>query len=233
MKKGSMAAEKANKRGALIAIWSFVTVVAVALVLVLVHRVSLPDNVGMQLSSEQTAEVIERNSLLTDYVWLSPSADFPRKGPISIITVHYAGGDLSLEELGKRFAQEDRQLSANYGIDSDGRVGLYVEEGNGAWASGDERNDALAVHIEVANDESGGDWHVSDAAFEKLVELAADICMRNDIPELVFNGSPAGNLTMHSMFDDSTDCPGPYLTEHMEEVAGAVNQRLTELRQSN
>lgn len=42
--------------------------------------------------------------------------------------------------------------------------------------------------IEVANDEIGGDWHVSDAAFNKLIELCVDICQRNNF-RLSFDGT--------------------------------------------
>ena len=76
-----------------------------------------------------------------------------------------------MEELGQAFLQRDRRASANYAIDSEGRVALYVEESDRAWTSSSADNDHRAVTIEVANDEIGGDWHVSDEAFETLVAL--------------------------------------------------------------
>ena len=71
-------------------------------------------------------------------------------------------GDLELEEVGKRFSDRDRRTSANYAIDSSGKVALYVEEANRAWTSSSKENDSQAVTIEVANDEVGGQWHVGD-----------------------------------------------------------------------
>ena len=69
---------------------------------------------------------------LTEYVYLSPNATFPRENPIEKITVHHMAGDLSLEELGRSFGEWDRQASSNYAIDSAGRVALYVEEADQA-----------------------------------------------------------------------------------------------------
>ena len=66
--------------------------------------------------------------------------------------------------------------------------------------------------MEVANDQIGGQWHVSDAALEALVKLCVDICQRNPALKngLNYTGDARGNLTKHSYFT-STACPGPYL----------------------
>ena len=101
-----------------------------------------------------------------------------------------------------------------------------MEEGNRAWTSSSRENDHQAVTIEVANDETGGSWHVSDQAFETLITLCTDICRRNGITRLDFTGNPEGNLTLHKMFSGQTECPGPYLESRMEEIAALVNERL-------
>ncbi len=111
-------------------------------------------------------------------------------------------------------------------IDSQGRVALYVEECNRAWTSSSRENDGQAVTIEVANDQVGGDWHVSDEAYEALLALCTDICRRNGIKSLRFTGDASGNLTLHNMFNSQTQCPGPYLEGRMEEIAREVNRRL-------
>lgn len=187
---------------------------------------SLPDNVGRELTAQEQADVIAENSPLTDYVHLSPNADFPREEAITRITVHHMAGDLSLEELGNRFANRDRRASSHYAIDSDGNVALYVEEDNRAWTSSNRDNDERAITIEVANDEVGGDWHVSDAAFDKLVDLCVDICKRNGITTFTYTGDENGTLTTHNMFNDQTICPGPYLSGRLAELASRVNSRL-------
>lgn len=132
-------------------------------------------------------------------------------------------GNLSVETCGSVF--QTRKASANYGVGSDGRVGLYVEEHNRAWTSSNADNDHQAVTIEVANDRIGGDWHVSDKALAKLIDLCVDICRRNGIKKLNFTGDKRGNLTMHKWFA-ATDCPGAYLESKFPYIAAEVNKRL-------
>lgn len=165
------------------------------------------------------------NSSLVDVTISSPNCNSPRNNSINKITIHHMAGCLSVERCGELFADPYRQGSSNYGIDSDGRVGLYVDEGDRAWTSSSPDNDNQAVTIEVANSEYGGEWPVSDAAYEKLIDLCADICKRNGIERLNFTGDATGNLTMHKYFA-ATNCPGPYLEARFPDIADRVNARL-------
>lgn len=165
------------------------------------------------------------NSSLVSYTKLSPNCDHPRNHAIDKITIHHMAGDLSVETCGNLFAKPRYEASSNYGIGSDGRVGLYVDEGDRAWASASPGNDNRAVNIEVANCATGGDWPVSDAAYRKLIDLCVDICQRNGIKALNYTGGADGNLTEHRMFT-ATACPGPYLHERMGRIAAEVNNRL-------
>ncbi len=218
--------EKRVFRSVWLLLCGFCVAAVAVLVLCMTHRMALPDNVGRPLSGQEAAQVAGRNSPLIDYIYLSPNGDFPRDNAIQKITIHHMAGDLSLEGLGADFAQEDRRASSNYAIDSQGRVALYVEECNRAWTSSSRENDGQAVTIEVANDQVGGDWHVSDEAYEALLALCTDICRRNGIKSLRFTGDASGNLTLHNMFNSQTQCPGPYLEGRMEEIAREVNRRL-------
>ena len=165
------------------------------------------------------------NSRLVNYVNLSPNCNAPRNNRINKITVHHMAGNLSVEQCGNIFANRNRQASSNYGIGSDGRVGLYVDEANRSWCSSNGDNDHQAITIEVANDVIGGNWHVSDVALAKLIDLCVDICERNNIDRLVFTGNASGNLTLHKYFA-ATMCPGPYLESKMPYIAQEVNRRL-------
>ena len=211
-------------------IWFLLLGVCVAaagvLILCINFSAALPDTIGRKLTEEEKTEVIGNNSSLIDYIYLSPNADFPRGSEIRKITIHHMAGDLALEDLGETFSRRDRRASSNYAIDTKGRVALYVEEENRAWTSSSRENDDQAVTIEVANDELGGDWHVSEEAYEALLDLVVDICSRNGIDQLRFTGDADGNLTIHKMFSDETECPGPYLEERMEEISDEVNKRL-------
>lgn len=166
------------------------------------------------------------NSPLVNYVRISPNSTNPRNKKIKKITIHHVAGIMSVEALGNEFSKVSRQKSANYGIDSNGRIGLYVEEKNRAWTSGNRENDNEAITIEVSNDENGGQWHVSDKALARLIDLCVDICQRNpDIGYLNFTGDKTGNLTMHKYFQ-ATVCPGPYLESKFPYIAEEVNKRL-------
>lgn len=206
---------------------AFFALTALVLTLCLTAVSSRPDTLSRPLTEAEIQEITERNSPLTEYILLSPNADFPREDEIRKITIHHMAGNMSLEALGDLFSDRDRRSSASYGIDSAGRVGLYVEEGNRPWTSSSRENDHQAVTIEVANDETGGDWHVSDAAYETLIALCADVCQRNGIPSLTYTGDETGTLTIHKMFNPETECPGPYLESHMADIAEAVNRRLS------
>ena len=134
-------------------------------------------------------------------------------------------GNLSVESCGNVFAPSSRQASSNYGIDSEGRVGMYVEEKDRSWCSSNSANDHRAVTIEVADNAAGPGWGCSEKAMGKLVELCADICKRNGIAKLNYTGDTNGNLTMHKWFSE-TDCPGAYLESKFSWIADQVNKIL-------
>lgn len=165
------------------------------------------------------------NSSLVDYTKLSPNCNKPRNKPITKITIHHMAGNLSVESCGSIFSNPNRGGSSNYGIGSDGRVGLYVEEKNRAWTSSSGANDNQAVTIEVANIKGAPNWEVGATAYAKLIDLCVDICKRNNIPELIWTGDKNGTLTCHYMFA-ATACPGPYLKSKMVDIAKEVNARL-------
>lgn len=164
------------------------------------------------------------NSSLVNYTKISPNRTSPRNHKIDRITIHHMAGDLSVETCGNVFAPPSRQASSNYGIGSDGRVGMYVEEKDRSWCSSSGANDHRAVTIEVADD-NNNPWHCSDAAMKTLVELCADICRRNGIAKLVYTGDTNGNLTMHKWFA-ATDCPGAFLENRFQWIADEVNKKL-------
>ena len=134
-------------------------------------------------------------------------------------------GNLSVEGCGEMFAQPSRKASSNYGVGSDGRIALYVDEANRSWCSSSPENDHRAVTIEVANCGGEPDWPVSDKAYAALLDLVTDVCRRNGIKQLRYTGDKTGNLTMHKWFA-ATACPGPYLESRFPAIAAEVNRRL-------
>lgn len=171
------------------------------------------------------------NSPLVVYVDLSPGNYGLRPGPIRKITIHHMAGNLSVETCGRVF--HNKKGNSNYGIGTDGRIAMYVEEKNGAWTSSNKANDMQAVTIEVANELLAPYWTVSALAMNSLINLCTDICQRNGIKKLIWsdnkneriNGINGANMTMHCDFA-STACPGPFLKQCMPNIADLVNQRL-------
>lgn len=164
------------------------------------------------------------NSPLVVFTRLSPNYTKMTNKKNKKITIHYMACDASIEVCGAGFADPSRRASSNYGIDSDGRVGLYVDESNRSWCSNSTDNDGQAVTIEVAC-KRGGDWPITDKAMASLIDLCVDICKRNGIPKLNYTGDASGNLTMHCFFA-YTPCPGPYLKSKYPYIAAEVNKRL-------
>lgn len=165
------------------------------------------------------------NSSLVDYVKISPNKNSPRNHKIDTITIHHMAGNLTVEQCGSVFAPTSRQASSNYGIGTDGRIGMYVEEKDRSWCSSNAANDNRAVTIEVANDGGAPNWHVSDKALAATIDLCVDICKRNGITRLNYTGDKKGNLTEHNYFA-ATACPGPYLKSKLPYIANEVNKRL-------
>lgn len=173
------------------------------------------------------------NSSLVNYTLLSPNHYNGRNHAIDTITIHCMAGNLTVERCGQVF--QSRPASSNYGIGSDGRIAMYVEECNGSWCSSNKSNDMRAVTIEVANDggESTG-WHVSDTAMQSLISLCADICKRNGINSLKWQANKAligqvdkQNMTVHRWFANKA-CPGEYLYSKHFYIADEVNKILNQ-----
>ena len=121
------------------------------------------------------------NSPLVVYTKLSPNHSGKRTKKIDTITIHCMAGNCSVETCGNLFANSARQASSNYGIGTDGRIALYVDEANRSWCTSSNANDQRAVTIEVANNGGAPDWPVSAKAYAALLDLVTDICKHNGI----------------------------------------------------
>lgn len=174
------------------------------------------------------------NSKLVSYTRLSPNHSGKRRHAIDTVSIHCMAGNLSVESCGRLFADRSREASSNYGIGSDGRIALYVDEGNRSWCTSSASNDNRAVNIEVANCADGEPWPITEEAYRSLINLLVDICQRNHIPELRWKGDQnlvgqveKQNMTVHRWFANKS-CPGNWLYEHHGQIAKEVNERLEE-----
>ena len=102
------------------------------------------------------------NSTLVSYTKISPNRTSPRTHKIDTITIHCVVGQLTAEGIVGCFTSPSVQASCNYGIGTDGRIALCVEEKDRSWCSSNAANDHRAVTIEgggVSDAEKGPAQH--------------------------------------------------------------------------
>lgn len=141
--------------------------------------------------------------------------------PITNITLHHMAGVLTAKQCGDIFAKAGRGGSAHYGVGSDGKIGLYVDEADVAWHAGNWAQNRKSIGIEMSNSATGGDWPVSDQTIVLTIKLVADIMKRHNIAKAVVGET----LTYHSQFAQ-TQCPGNYVRSKMQYIADEVNKLL-------
>ena len=179
--------------------------------------------------------MVYTNSKLVVYTKLSPNHSGARTHSIDRITPHCVVGQCTAEGLGDWFAKFSTKASSNYGIDRDGRVGMYVEEKNRSWCSSSNANDQRAVTIECASDTSEP-YAFRDVVYQKLITLCVDICCRNGKNKLIWFGdkdktlnySPKSGemiLTVHRWFANKS-CPGNWMYARMGDLAAKVTAQL-------
>ena len=176
------------------------------------------------------------NSPLVSYTQISPNRTKNRTS-IERFTPHCYVGQVSVERMGKGWAtyNSKKGTSANYGIGSDGRIGLYVEEKDRAWTSSNRDNDMRAITVECASD-TKHPYTINDKVYASLVNLLEDICKRNGKTRVLWFGDkekslsykPAANeivITVHKWFTAKA-CPGEYIYSRLGKIADEVNARL-------
>lgn len=175
------------------------------------------------------------NSSMVAYTKLSPNHSGKRTHVIDRITPHCVVGQCTAEGLGDWFYKSSTQASSNYGIDKDGRIGMYVEEKNRSWCSSSGENDQRAVTIECASDTTEP-YAFKDVVYQRLIELCIDICKRNGRTKLIWFGDKQKTLgyepksdemilTVHRWFANKS-CPGDWMYARMGDLAEKVTATL-------
>lgn len=174
------------------------------------------------------------NSALVAYTKLSPNHSGQRTHSIDRITPHCVVGQLSAETICDCFPV-GRDASCNYGIGTDGRVSLCVEEKNRSWCSSSSANDQRAVTIECASDKTEP-YAMNSAVYATLIKLCTDICKRNGKKKLLcfadkdksLNYAPKSDemvITVHRWFANKS-CPGNWLYARLGDLAEQVTAAL-------
>lgn len=173
------------------------------------------------------------NSKLISYTKLSPNTYGKRTHAIDTISIHCMVGQLSVETCGNIFAKDSADASSNYGIGTDGRIALYVDESKASQCTSNRANDERAITIECASD-TKDPYAVNNKVYNSLIKLLVDICKRNGIQKLVWSTNKSDrvnhkngcNMTVHRDFKNKA-CPGDYLYSRMGQIANEVNAQLT------
>lgn len=175
------------------------------------------------------------NSSLATYTNISPNKTSPRTQGVDRITPHCVVGQLSAESICGCFTSPSRQASCNYGIGTDGRISLCVEEKDRSWCSSSGANDHRAITIECASDKTAP-YAMNGNVYESLIELCVDICKRYGKSKLIWFGdkdktlsySPKSDemiITVHRWFANKS-CPGDWLYNRLGDLAAEVTKRL-------
>ena len=183
----------------------------------------------------RTNNMAYTNSKMVVYTKLSPNHSSKRTHAIDRITPHCVVGQCSVETLGNIFYPTSRQASSNYGIGTDGRVAMYVEEKNRSWCSSSNANDQRAITIECASDTTEP-YAMNSKVYDSLVKLCTDICKRNGKTKLLWLGDKAKTLnyapksdemvlTVHRWFANKS-CPGNWLYARLGDLASKVTAAL-------
>lgn len=190
------------------------------------------NNNSIESATKKEEQVHMSNSSLVSFTQISPNRHSPRNHEIDTVSIHCYVGQVTVERMGAGFAPSSRQASCNYGVDKDGRIGMYCPEGDRSWCTSSASNDNRAITIEVACDNKPP-YAINDVAMQSLIKLLADICRRNPkIKQLRWQGNKAligqvskQNMTVHRWFANKS-CPGDYLYSRHGYIADSVNKLL-------
>lgn len=165
-------------------------------------------------------------SKLATYENLANNYGGKRLYPVTKISIHHMAGKMTARQCADYFARTDRNASSNYTIGWDGSIALSVPEEHRAYTTSSSWCDERAITIEVSNeDNNGGDWKITDKAYNALLDLVTDICKRYGIKDCSYTGDKDGVLQKHEWYA-WTNCPGAYLGSKFPEISKIVNQRL-------
>lgn len=177
---------------------------------------------------------MSNSPLATKYI-PSPNNSGPRKMPIDRITPHCVVGQATAESICNGFKPRARKASCNYAIGFNGDIALCVDESKRSWCSSSNANDQRAVTIECASD-TIHPYKMTDAVWQSLITLCADICKRNWKKKLLwfpdkdtalsYNPKPDEMvLTVHRWFA-AKECPGDWLYYRLAGLASVVTASL-------
>lgn len=142
--------------------------------------------------------------------WVNKWSTRPDDEIIGLAVHHWAATNMSGLD---RLVKSSDPASANYLILNSGSLIGSVNERYRAWTSGSAARDNQRITVEIQNQTAGPQWRISDAAYDTLVRLFADLADYHDF-------APArANIKGHQELGAATACPGPFLLPRLDDVA--------------
>lgn len=171
-------------------------------------------------------------------VILSPYTRSVQNRVVDSVAIHTMAGNMTAENCGYWFQSSNANASSNYGVDSEGIIYGYVDEDQAAITTNSSGVDGRAITIEVASLTDKEPFECSSKAYEALINLLVDICIRHNInlrwrndesyAKAAARGGPVAlqNMFVHRWFNPQKSCPGQFLMERQGRIADDVNTRL-------
>lgn len=140
------------------------------------------------------------NTLTADVTKIVPVHYTSGRGgnQIRFVGIHYNAGNLTVEQCYNVWLT--REASAHYQVESRGRIGQLIWDGDTAWALGNFPANQKSINIEHANNPDGT---INEIVLDKGAHLTAAVCKYYGL------GRPAWNVNVfpHKHFS-ATSCPG-------------------------
>lgn len=157
-------------------------------------------------------EEVATYSKLAKYVFLGKNYYGTRNAVLGIIP-HVIVGRMSLQEAYNYF-HGTNNASANYIIDWFGNIWCIIPEEFAAWTTSNMTVDKNHITVEIASDPTHP-YAISNAAYESLIKLTADIYKHYGLKECKWTSSKAydalpGGVPMHRNYKNKA-CPGDYI----------------------
>lgn len=143
---------------------------------------------------------------------------------INGVVIHHAGGTDALDYVANANA---RSSHPTYHIDQAGKKTGIVHPNRRPYSTA-HSIDQEAVTFELNNESTGGEWPITAATMEALLQVIADHERQSRRKGFVKN-VPGKEQTgffiaWHSQYSQ-TACPGPYITKRIDWIVNELNRR--------
>lgn len=139
------------------------------------------------------------------------------------VTFHHNGG-VNVSHQGVLDTWKYRAASAHFDVDSSGSVAQYVDVNEYAWAVGNTGGNESSISIEQADASGSPDYVVGDATWKAACRLAAWLFIH-----VIGEAPSSSNIFPHQHWS-STDCPGPWVTNHFGMYVSEVQSQYAILK---